>query len=341
LDDKNKNILDKLIVAFEKDPDATHSLLNSKLFNSRDEVLRVLPDERFDGNEVREILNRINLWWILQENSMFDDDMDLEDKLCYTFHPRFIDSEFRGCARGYALLNGIHNNQQAERVFSENVNLFRVFLREAIKSRYEFVFPIIKDTKIEHLVDGSFVSKVRGKIVHYLSHSLIFEGNLCLDISSTFRSKIADIVFPFNPQTELQTTIEERWEDILKIKFTELFVTQKYEQITQGSLAKIQDLTIKDLSEIPETEEIEEFLKNKGITNLKDLSLLAKLIEDGIHIVNTIGKGISLKKDMIQTICDIFKDTSVNHNTKKTPPSLLDLCKTNIIRSSLTEQIHR
>lgn len=59
---KNKNILDNLIVAFEKDPEATHALLNSKMFNSRDEVLQMLSDKRFDGNKVREILNRINLW---------------------------------------------------------------------------------------------------------------------------------------------------------------------------------------------------------------------------------------------------------------------------------------
>ncbi|WP_264328769.1 hypothetical protein [Wolbachia endosymbiont (group A) of Andrena hattorfiana] len=35
------------------------------------------------------------------------------------------------------------------------------------------------------------------------------------------------------------------------------------QQITPESLAKIQDLTIQDLSAIPETEEIEEFLRKK------------------------------------------------------------------------------
>ncbi|WP_253302049.1 hypothetical protein [Wolbachia endosymbiont of Psylliodes chrysocephala] len=163
LDDKskNKNILDNLIVAFEKDPEATHALLNSKLFNSRNEILRVLSDEKFDGNKVREILNHINLLWTLRKNSMFNNDMDLEDKLFYTFRPRFINSEFRGCAQDYALLSGIHNNQRAERVFSKSVNLFQIFLREAIKDRYELMFPIIEDTKVEHLVDGRFISKVR------------------------------------------------------------------------------------------------------------------------------------------------------------------------------------
>ncbi|GFQ73617.1 uncharacterized protein TNCT_438951 [Trichonephila clavata] len=175
---------------------------------------------------------------------------------------------------------------------------------------------------------------------HYLSHLLIFEGTLFSDISNTFRSQVIIILFfpLFEFEEDLHITLEERWEKIWKRKFTELFVTQKYEQITQESLAKIQDLTIKDLSGIPETEEIEEFLKNKGITNLKDLSLLAKLIEDGIHTVNTIAERISLKKDMIQTICDAFADSS-NFFPKRTPPSLLDLCKTNIIKSSLTEQI--
>ncbi|WP_265033641.1 hypothetical protein [Wolbachia endosymbiont (group A) of Sicus ferrugineus] len=116
-------------------------------------------------------------------------------------------------------------------------------------------------------------------------------------------------------------------------------MAQKYQQITPESLAKIQDLTIKDLSAIPETEEIEEFLRKKGITNSDDLSLLAKLIEDVIHIVNTIAERISLKKDMIQTIYDTFKDIPVSDILEVTPSTLLDLCKTNIIKSSLTEQI--
>ncbi len=145
----------------------------------------------------------------------------------------------------------------------------------------------------------------------------------------------------FEFEEDLHITLEERWEKIWKRKFTELFVTQKYEQITQESLAKIQDLTIKDLSGIPETEEIEEFLREKGVTNSDDLSLLAKLIEDSIHIVNTIGERISLKKDMIQTICDAFADSSSIDFLSSTPPTLLDLCKTNIIKSSLTEQISR
>ncbi|WP_374698687.1 hypothetical protein [Wolbachia endosymbiont (group B) of Limnophora tigrina] len=341
LDDKskNKNILDNLIVAFEKDPDATNALLNSKLFNSRGEVLQMLSGKRFDGNKVREILNRINLLWILQENSMFDD-MDIEDKLFYAFRrPRSIDVEFCVCTQSYALLNGIHNNQQTERVFSGSVNLFRFFLKEAMETRYEFVFPIIKDTKLEHLADGRFISKVRDKMNRYLSHLLIFEGTLFSDISNTFRLQIIDIVFSFNSQTKLHTTLKERWEKILKIKFTELFVAQKYQQITPESLAKIQDLTIKDLSAIPETEEIEEFLRKKGITNSDDLSLLAKLIEDGIHIVNTIAERISLKKDMIQTIYDTSKDIPVSDILEVTPSTLLGLCKTNIIKSSLNEQI--
>ncbi|WP_353269727.1 hypothetical protein [Wolbachia endosymbiont (group A) of Myopa testacea] len=116
-------------------------------------------------------------------------------------------------------------------------------------------------------------------------------------------------------------------------------MAQKYQQITPESLAKIQDLTIQDLSAIPETEEIEEFLRKKGITNSDDLSLLAKLIEDGIHIVNTIAERISLKKDMIQTIYDTSKDIPVSGIFEVTPSTLLGLCKTNIIKSSLTEQI--
>ncbi len=338
---KNKNILDNLIVAFEKDPEATHALLNSKLFNSRNEILRVLSDEKFDGNKVREILNHINLLWTLRKNSMFNNDMDLEDKLFYTFRPRFINSEFRGCAQDYALLSGIHNNQRAERVFSKSVNLFQIFLKEAIKDRYELMFPIIEDTKVEHLVDGRFISKVRDKINRYLSNLLIFKGNLFSDVSNILRLQVIIILFfpLFEFEEGLHTTLEERWEKILKRKFTELFVAQKYQQITPESLAKIQDLTIQDLSAIPETEEIEEFLRKKGITNSDDLSLLAKLIEDSIHIANVIGERVSLTQNITQTICDTFKDISVNHNTKQTPPSLLDLCKTNIIGSSLTEQI--
>ncbi|WP_341811792.1 hypothetical protein [Wolbachia endosymbiont (group A) of Conops quadrifasciatus] len=340
LDDKskNKNILDNLIVAFEKDPEATHALLNSKLFNSRNEVLRVLSDEKFDGNKVREILNRINLWWTLQENDMvFDINEDTESKLLCVFNSLYIEIACR-IQTNYVSYNEI--DQQKKRAFFENVNLFRFLLGEVMKSRYEFVFPVIKDTKIKHLADGWFILKVKGKLSHYLSNLLIFEGNLFSDVSNIFRSQVISILFfpLFKFEEGLHTTLEERWEKIWKRKFTELFVTQKYEQITPESLAKIQDLTIKDLSAIPETEEIEEFLRKKGITNSDDLSLLAKLIEDGIHIVNTIGERISLKKDMIQTICDAFADSS-NFFPKCTPPSLLDLCKTNIIKSSLTEQI--
>ncbi|EAL57936.1 hypothetical protein WwAna0694 [Wolbachia endosymbiont of Drosophila ananassae] len=123
-------------------------------------------------------MNHINLLWTLRKNSMFNNDMDLEDKLFYTFRPRFINSEFRGCAQDYALLSGIHNNQRAERVFSKSVNLFQIFLKEAIKDRYELMFPIIEDTKVEHLVDGRFISKVRDKINRYLSNLLICQGKL-------------------------------------------------------------------------------------------------------------------------------------------------------------------
>ncbi|WP_250295493.1 hypothetical protein [Wolbachia endosymbiont of Oedothorax gibbosus] len=340
LDDKskNKNILDNLIVAFEKDPEATHALLNSKMFNSRDKVLQMLSDKRFDGNKVREILNRINLWWTLQENDMVykASYLNTTEKFSYVFNPQHIKFAFYTHTHDDVPHN---ESDQQKRAFLENVGLFQLLLETTIKARYESVFSIIKDTKFEHLADGRFISKVRDKINRYLSNLLIFKGNLFSDISNTFRLQIIDIVFSFNSQTKLHTTLKERWEKILKIKFTELFVTQKYEQITQESLAKIQDLTIKDLSAIPETEEIEEFLKNKGITNSDDLSLLAKLIEDGIHIVNVIGERVSLTQDITQTICDTFKDISVNHNTKQTPPSLLNLCKTNIIKSSLTEQI--
>ncbi len=344
LDDKskNKNILDNLIVAFEKDPDATNALLNSKLFNSRGEVLQMLSDGRFDGNKVREVLNRINLWRTLQKNDMvFDINEYIESKLSFVFDPQCTEIAFRLHTNAYALCNEI--DQQKKRAFFENVNLFRFLLREVIKSRCEFVFPIIKDTKLEHLADGRFISKVRDKMSHYLSHLLIFEGTLFSDISNTFRSQVIIILFfpLFEFEEDLHITLEERWEKIWKRKFTELFVTQKYEQITQESLAKIQDLTIKDLSGIPETEEIEEFLREKGVTNSDDLSLLAKLIEDSIHIVNTIGERISLKKDMIQTICDAFADSSSIDFLSSTPPTLLDLCKTNIIKSSLTEQISR
>ncbi|WP_265037234.1 hypothetical protein [Wolbachia endosymbiont (group A) of Anomoia purmunda] len=335
---KNKNILDNLIVAFEKDPEATHALLNSKMFNSRDKVLQMLSDKRFDGNKVREILNRINLWWTLQENDMVykASYLNTTGKFSCVFNPQHIKFAFYAHTHDDVPHN---ESDQQKRAFLENVGLFQLLLETTIKARYESVFSIIKDTKFEHLADGRFISKVRDKINRYLSNLLIFKGNLFSDISNTFRLQIIDIVFSFNSQTKLHTTLKERWEKILKIKFTELFVAQKYQQITPESLAKIQDLTIQDLSAIPETEEIEEFLRKKGITNSDDLSLLTKLIEDGIHIVNVIGERVSLTQDITQTICDTFKDISVNHNTKQTPPSLLDLCKTNIIRSSLTEQI--
>lgn len=340
LDDKskNKNILDNLIVAFEKDPEATHALLNSKMFNSRDKVLQMLSDKRFDGNKVREILNRINLWWTLQENDMVykASYLNTTGKFSYVFNPQHIKFAFYAHTHDDVPHN---ESDQQKRAFLENVGLFQLLLETTIKARYESVFSIIKDTKFEHLSDGRFISKVRDKINRYLSNLLIFKGNLFSDISNTFRLQIIDIVFSFNSQTKLHTTLKERWEKILKIKFTELFVAQKYQQITPESLAKIQDLTIQDLSAIPETEEIEEFLRKKGITNSDDLSLLTKLIEDGIHIVNTIAERISLKKDMIQTIYDTSKDISVSDIFEVTPPSLLDLCKTNIIKSSLTEQI--
>ncbi|NSM56744.1 hypothetical protein HET73_04900, partial [Wolbachia endosymbiont of Atemnus politus] len=65
----NKNILDKLIVAFEKDPEATHALLNSKLFNSRGEILKMLSDKRFDGNKVWKMSSSIHLLSMLKRIS--------------------------------------------------------------------------------------------------------------------------------------------------------------------------------------------------------------------------------------------------------------------------------
>lgn len=342
LDDKskNKNILDNLIVAFEKDPDATNALLNSKLFNSRGEVLQMPSDERFDGNEVREILNRINLWWTLQENNMVykSSYLNTTGKFSCIFNPQHIKFAFCVHTDDYVPHN---ESDQQKRAFLENVGLFQLLLEATIKARCEFVFPIIKDTKLEHLADGRFISKVRDKINHYLSNLLIFEGNLFSDINNNFRLRMGSVFRPLCHKYFCVLTPEEQWRTIFGIKFTELFVAQKYQQITPESLEKIQNLTIKDLSEIPETEEIEEFLREKGVTNSDDLSLLAKLIEDSIHIVNTIGERISLKKDMIQTICDEFADSSSIDFLSSTPPTLLDLCKTNIIKSSLIEQISR
>ncbi|WP_264328770.1 hypothetical protein [Wolbachia endosymbiont (group A) of Andrena hattorfiana] len=223
---KNKNILDNLIVAFEKDPDATNALLNSKLFNSRGEVLQMLSDERFDGNEVREILNRINLWWTLQENNMVykASYLNTTGKFSCVFNPQHIKFAFYVHTDDYVPHN---ESDQQKRAFLENVGLFQLLLETTIKARYESVFSIIKDTKFEHLADGRFISKVRDKINRYLSNLLIFKGNLFSDISNTFRLQIIDIVFSFNSQTKLHTTLKERWEKILKIKFTELFVVQK------------------------------------------------------------------------------------------------------------------
>ncbi len=194
LDDKskNKNILDNLIVAFEKDPDATNALLNSKLFNSRGEVLQMLSDERFDGNEVREILNRINLWWTLQENNMVYkvNYLNTTRKFSCVFNPQLIKFAFYVHTNDYVLHN---ESDQQKRAFLENVGLFQFLLEATIKARYESVFSIIKDTKFEHLADGRFISKVRDKINRYLSHLLIFEGTLFSDISNTFRLQIIDI----------------------------------------------------------------------------------------------------------------------------------------------------
>lgn len=190
-------------------------------------------------------------------------------KFSCVFNPQHIKFAFYVHTDDYVPHN---ESDQQKRAFLENVGLFQLLLETTIKARYESVFSIIKDTKFEHLADGRFISKVRDKINRYLSNLLIFKGNLFSDISNTFRLQIIDIVFSFNSQTKLHTTLKERWEKILKIKFTELFVAQKYQQITPESLAKIQDLTIQDLSAIPETEEIEEFLRKKGITNSDDRS---------------------------------------------------------------------
>ncbi|MBD0392124.1 hypothetical protein IC220_06840 [Wolbachia endosymbiont of Pentalonia nigronervosa] len=118
-------------------------------------------------------------------------------------------------------------------------------------------------------------------------------------------------------------------------------------------------LTIADLLKIPgieefiKMEEIEKFLHTKGITNSSDLSLLAELIENSIHIADEINNKLNSEESKIQIICDVFQadphlesvysldlyEINVTRNVlKRQPPSLLNLCKTNIIRSSLNQQ---
>lgn len=362
LDDneRNKNIIDNLKIAFETDSEATHALLNNELFNSQDEVLEVIRHKNFDGSKVRKILNRANLVQKLIKNELINIDAMKWGKVPCVLNLWYIVYLFCEQAKTYLSLNEIHNDQQARETFFNSVDLFRFFLRETEGCRYEKVLSIIKDIKFEHFKDGRFISQVGHDLKDYLSHLLIFQGVLFSDISNEFRSHVMNTLFPlFRPEGSPQSTMETLCEEIFKMKFIELFIKQRYEKITQESLEKIQNLTIEDLLKIPgieefiKMEEIEKFLNTKGITNSSDLSLLAELIENGIYIADEINNKLHSEKSTIQTICDVFQADPylrpvylidlyainiIKSSLERKPPSLLDLCKTSIIRSSLDQQ---
>ncbi|HCE59791.1 MAG TPA: hypothetical protein DEQ74_03105 [Wolbachia sp.] len=355
---KNKNIIDNLKTAFETDSEVTHALLNNELFNSQDEVSEVMRHENFDGSKVREILNRANLVQTLRKNALIN--ASSREKTICIFNLQYVIHLFHEQIKTYLSLNEMHNDQKARKTFFNSVDLFRFFLRETEGCRYEKVLSIIKDTKFEHFKDGRFISQVGDNLKDYFSHLLIFQGALFSDISNEFRLRVMYILFPlFRPERGPQSTMETHCEEIFKMKFVELFIKQKYKEITQESLEKIQNLTIEDLLKIPgieefiKMEEIEKFLHTKGITNSSDLSLLAELIENSIHIADEINNKLNSEESKIQIICDVFQadphlesvysldlyEINVTRNVlKRQPPSLLNLCKTNIIRSSLNQQ---
>jgi len=362
LDDneRNKNILDNLKTAFETDSEATHALLNNKLFYYQGEILEVIKDKKFDGNKVREVLNKTNLVWILKTNGFIDVDARWKKVFC-VFSLRYIIQLFRKQIKTYLSLNEIHNDQQAREIFLNNVDLFCFLLKDAEGSKYEKVLSIIKDTKFEDLKDDRFIVQVVGhNLKDYLSHLLIFHGALFSDISNEFRLHVIHTLFPlFKLERGPLSTIEACCKETFKMKFIELFIKQKYEKITQESLEKIQDLTIEDILKIPgieefiKMEEIEKFLNTKGITNQSDLSLLAELIKNSIHVADEINNKLHSEKSTIQTICDVFQADPylrpvylidlyainiIKSSLERKPPSLLDLCKTSIIRSSLDQQ---
>lgn len=350
-----------------------------------DEMIKMISDTRFDETKIVEVLKNCSLFRILIENDLIDgvlkkkrhshieedgyifeyEDIEglnnkrknerlklREEKVNCILDINYVVASFLKV--GKACFKQLIDAQRAE-VFLKNISLFVLILRNASQlytineTGYKYsitMLPIIENTKLEHFIDGKFVSDLKDKVDYYSNQLLNFDNTkmlLCKVKDFCISDKLANKIHLL---LDHQTNITEFTEGISNVKFMEFFTNGKYQEITQESLNKIQYLKIKDL---PKTEKDKSYFQNQGITDEQDLHLLVNLAKESKTIISHIKYSANLHDNAMYTMHEFFDDISIDvdpYNCRKSnnlkqsePAKLLDLCKISIIKNALISQV--
>ncbi|WP_339045472.1 hypothetical protein [Candidatus Mesenet endosymbiont of Agriotes lineatus] len=369
---RNKGVLDKLVSSFEIDHKANYSLLCDSWFGSRslfypDEMIKMISDTRFDETKIVEVLKNYSLFCTLIENDLIDgvskkkrysymeedgyifEFEDIEEKVNCILEINYIIASF--LKKGEAYFKQLIDAQRAE-VFLKNISLFVLILRNSsqlctvneTRSEYSItILPTIKNTKLEHFIDGKFVSDLKDKVDYYFNQLLNFDSTKILLSEIKGFGTNDELLNTIQDLLNDDTNVTKFIENMSNVKFMEFFTNGKYQEITQESLNKIQYLKIKDL---PKTEKDKSYFQNQGITDEQDLHLLVNLAKESKTVISHIKYSANLQNNAMYTMHELFDDISIdvdlyncrksNNRKQSEPAKLLDLCKINIVRSALT-----